>query len=301
MKFATIDIGSNTVRMLIGSYQQGVLQPYRYERCITRLAGQFSTTSELAAASIERTCAALVVFSELLKKEHVPCLRAVGTAALRRANNRQLFIDRVYQQTGFKVEVIDGDEEARLMASGALSVINPPAAQAVIFDIGGGSTEIVCSDQGHILFQHSYPVGVVKLAEECATAAQRRQRITDVTTHFIRTCPQQIVNSPGIQLIGTAGTLTTLAAIDLALTSYDASLVNNHKLDIPWLEQLYQHLEPLTPTQRETIPGMEPGRGDLMPAGIEIALALAQSLGLTQITVSDAGLLEGVLMDACRD
>lgn len=299
--FATIDIGSNTVRMLVGHCRQGVLQLCRYERSITRLAGGFSSTSELAPASMERTCATIVDFADILKNENISCLRVVGTAALRRANNRGLFIDRILQLTGLKIEIIDGDEEARLMTSGVLSVITPSPEQAVIFDIGGGSTEIVCFDQGQIQFQHSYPVGVVKLAEECPSVAQRQQLISDLTDHFIRACPRQIIKSPTLQLIGTAGTMTTLAAVDLSLTSYDAALVNNHKLDLVWLEQLYQHLLTLTPAQCEIIPGMEPGRGDLIPAGIEIAVALAQALAVKQISVSDAGLLEGVFIDACQD
>jgi exopolyphosphatase/guanosine-5'-triphosphate,3'-diphosphate pyrophosphatase len=297
--FATIDVGSNTVRMLIGNCRDGVLFPHRYERRITRLAGDFSAATGLAADSRTRTLAALAEFSRLLQQDGAHCLRAVGTAALRRANNSRHFIEQVERETGLSIEVIDGDEEARLTTAGVLSVITPTPPDAVIFDIGGGSTELVRISGGVIRFQRSYPFGVVRLAEEYSDQ-QQRQRIIDAALHD---CQHHIGGAAGthVTLIGTAGTMTTLAAVDLGLRHYDPQLINNHQLPIARLRQIAARLAPLTIAQRESLAGMEPGRGDLILPGIQIAAAVAKVLASSEILIADAGLLEGTFLRACRN
>ncbi len=301
MKHAVIDVGSNTVRMLIAGCPDGSPEFYTYERCITRLAGGFDPVTGLSAAARQRTLEALCRFAGRLRQEKIPCLRAVGTAAVRRAPNRQQFIDEVRQGCGLQIEVIDGDEEARLMTAGILSVVRPAPQRAVLLDIGGGSTEIVASEQGRVVFQQSYPVGVVRLVEDCPTPEQRQKPIDAMATAFVRACPWQRLPGSPLVLIGTAGTVTTLAAMHLELSRYDAAVINNHRLPADWIQQLYARFLQLSPDERENLPGMEPGRGDLLPAGMEIILALAERLGVDQITVSDAGLLEGLSLAACSN
>mgnify|MGYP001124974045 CR=1 FL=1 len=302
MKQAVIDIGSNTVRMLIAGCPDGSPEIYRYERCITRLAGGFDPVTGLSAAARQRTFEALCRFAGRLRQEEIPCLRAVGTAALRRAPNRQQFIDEVRQGCGLQIEVIDGDEEARLMTAGILSVVRPAPPRAVLLDIGGGSTEIVASERGRVVFQQSFPIGVVRLVEDCPTPEQRQKPIDAMVTAFVRACPWcNQLPAGDLGLIATAGTVTTLAAMHLELSRYDAAAINNHRLPADWIQQLYTRLLPLSPGERETLPGMEPGRGDLLPAGMEIILALVARLGVDQVTVADAGLLEGLFLAACSN
>jgi exopolyphosphatase / guanosine-5'-triphosphate,3'-diphosphate pyrophosphatase len=298
---ATVDIGSNTVRMLIGSCHAGLLQPYLYERRITRLGGGFSPTIGLSAAAMARTIAALKDFSSILKNKQAVCLRAVGTAALRRAANRQQFIEQVFQQTGITIEVIDGDEEARLAAIGVLSVVSPRPQNAIIFDIGGGSTELISLIDGQVSLQKSYSLGVVRLAEEYSDQHQRQRAIQAALLDFCSILQQRRPSPQPLELIGTAGTMTTLAAMDLGLSQYDPEIVNNHELSVSWMKTLYNLLEPLSAEDRQQLPGMEQGRGDLILPGLQLATFIAESLGVTHLKVADAGLLEGIFLAACRD
>lgn len=298
MKQAIIDVGSNTVRMLIADCDNGVPVFHYYDRCITRLAGDFDPAGGLSPAAMQRTVDALCRFAKRLTAENIPCVRAVGTAALRRAPNRGQFIDEVIRHCGLRIEIIDGDEEARLMTAGILSVVRPTPRRAVLLDIGGGSTEIVGSDQGQVIFQQSYPIGVVRLIEEFPDTMQRQLRISEILTEFEQSCAWPDPVDIPIRFIGTAGTITTLAAMHLELSEYNAAAVNNHIIPISWINHLYDKLVPLAPTQREKLPGMEAGRGDLIVAGIETVVALAKLLKTDEITVSDAGLLEGIFIDA---
>lgn len=298
---ASIDVGSNTVRMLIGSIEQGRLCPERYERAITRLGGGFIDGEGLAPASMERTLAALAEFAEILPRYPLKAVRMVGTAALRRAENRAEFVAQVARWTGLELEIIDGNREARLSARGVLAALDPRPAVTLIVDIGGGSTELVLVEGTQVRFRDSYPLGVVRLCEEQAGAAARRAAIDAVLDRFsaeLAAAGQlELLRSAACELVGTAGTVTTLAAIDQQMEEYDWRKVNNYRLALETLSEQYALLKPLTVQQRERLPGLEAGRGDLIMPGIEVLLALARRFSRPQIRVSDFGLLEGILLE----
>jgi exopolyphosphatase/guanosine-5'-triphosphate,3'-diphosphate pyrophosphatase len=283
--------------MLIGDCYEGVILSPSYYREITRLAGDFSDQIGLAAKSMQRTLSSLEKFNNIITSQNISQVRAVGTAALRRAGNRQYFIDKCFTATGLKIEVIDGAEEALLTTKGVLSVIEPLPEAAIIIDIGGGSTELVCVFDGHVRLQQSYPLGVVRLCEECSSDCQRQRLIDVVFAQFSEILSQTGLSGRQYQLIGTAGTITTLAALHLQLKNYDASLINNHELSICWLKKLQQKLKLLSVFQREVLIGMEKGRGDLILLGLQILLILAQHFQQSNIKVVDSGLLEGILLN----
>lgn len=294
---AAIDVGSNTVRLIIGECLHGILRPNEYHRKITRLSGNISVHNELNTASMGRTLDALKSYREILNAADVNQIRIVGTAALRRATNRKYFIDQVFAETGLTLEVIEGIEEARLMAMGVLSVVDPLPENAIVIDIGGGSTEFVCLSKGSVCFQQSYPLGVVRLCEEFSSDRERHQAILNVICQFTSAIKSSGLSGINWQLIGTAGTITTLAAIDLQLTDYDADLINNHCISMFRLKEIDQCLSSLSDTEREAIAGMEPGRGDLILPGISIVSELMKIFRQDQIKVADSGLLEGILLD----
>ncbi len=299
MDAAVIDVGSNTIRMVIGECRAGKLIPHRYEREIVRLAGDFNPQTGLAAASMERALTALRKFQTILIHEHISHCRVVGTAALRRAINRDQFIDRLYAETSLSLEVISGDEEARLTAQGVLSVVRPPVDSAIIVDIGGGSTEFICVVDGKLRFQKSYPVGVVRLAEECSSPAVRKKEMCRIVDDFFSQLNTRHLDQPGCPIVGTAGTVTTLAAIDLKLDQYDQDKINNHSLSVSCLNSLKVQLEQLPRREREQLAGMERGRGDLILPGLELVLVLLKRADATSLIVADAGLLEGAFLHLC--
>ncbi|MDA3902562.1 MAG: hypothetical protein PF441_03820 [Desulfuromusa sp.] len=293
---AVIDVGSNTIRMLIGECCKGTILPHSYHREMTRLAGDYSASSGLSELGMSKTLATLKSYQNSISSQNVSQIRVVGTAALRRAENRQVFLDMVLAETGLNIEVIEGDEEAQLTTMGVLSVVGPMTNSTVVIDIGGGSTELACIINGQIRLQKSYPLGVVQLCEECFSDAERQQLIDAVFKQFAESIKLIGLTDRPYQLIGTAGTITTLAAIHLQLEKYNASLINNYYLSVNWLNILQQKLKLLSVPEREALIGMEPGRGDLILPGLQILLTLLRQLQLSSLRVSDSGLLEGVLL-----
>lgn len=295
---ATIDVGSNTVRLLLGDIIAGRVEPFLYARRITRLKGGQSGDGNLSTDAMDRTLLALGEFSALLKAHAPATVRAVGTAALRQAKNADLFLQRVYAETGVTVEVISGDEEARLSALGVTAALSPIPAIGLIVDVGGGSTEFVLLKQGEVLAEHSIPLGVVALAESGEDDAVLASRIDAQVTDVFNLLAQHIdVPSSCWQLVGTAGTATTLAALSLQMTDYDWRRVNNYRLPARELDRLQAQMQHLSVPEREVLPGMDQGRGDLIMHGIAIYQAVLKHVAADGMTVSDFGLLEGVLVD----
>ena len=299
MRAAVIDVGSNTIRMVIGDCRDGLLVPHRYERDVVRLAGDFTSRSELAEASMERAFTTLKSFRSILVKEKASTIRVIGTAALRRATNRQLFVDKLSTETNLSLEVISGDEEAQLTARGVLSVIEPAVDDAIIIDIGGGSTEFICVVDKKTCFQKSYPIGVVRLCEEFLSSTARQEAISQIVNDFFIRLKELNLDQFDYQIIGTAGTVTTLAAVDLGLADYDASKINNHKLSVSCLKSIKQKLEQLSVPEREKLIGMEEGRGDLILHGLDILLTVLSQRQASGLIVADAGLLEGAFLELC--
>jgi exopolyphosphatase/guanosine-5'-triphosphate,3'-diphosphate pyrophosphatase len=296
---AAVDVGTNTVRLLLGEVRDGKINPKLYFRKITRLGGGMTTEKGLAPQAMERTLRALEEVSEILRREKIRRVRAVGTAALRFAVNGPRFLEMV-RSAGVPLEIIEGDLEARLSARGVLAALNPRPGTSLIFDIGGGSTEFILWHGGEVLFHRSYPLGVVVLSEKFSSSRDRVQPITEFLDQFEadleKTKCRELLNSPECVFAGTAGTITTLAAIKLKMFTYDWKRVNNQVLTRDELRGIEHSLERLTVAQREAIPGMEKGRGDLIIPGLQAVLGIIDRFDRAQLTVSDFGLLEGILL-----
>jgi len=295
---AAVDVGTNSVRLLLGELSAGRLLPIRYERSITRLGGGFVAEKGLAPEAMERTLLALWQFAELLKVSNVGSVRAVGTQALRQAMNGQQFVDRVQAELGLPLRIIDGDEEARLSALGVAEALSPKPERYLVFDIGGGSTEFVYCENDKILFSRSYPLGMVRLAESCPSSDEVKSEIEQQLDLFINDLTEAApsVDASQCTLVGTAGTVTTIAAMDLTMTSYDWRRINNHQIGQRKILALVNRLLPLSIDEREQLPGMEKGRGDLIVPGLLTVAAIMKRLNQRCLAVSDFGLLEGALL-----
>jgi exopolyphosphatase/guanosine-5'-triphosphate,3'-diphosphate pyrophosphatase len=292
---AAVDVGTNTVRMLFGEVLNGRVLPDSYYRRVTRLGGGATIEKGLSPEAMERTLSALTEMGGILRASGVDAVRAVGTAALRNAANGPRFVEKVRSVSGIPLEIIDGDEEASLCARGVLSALHPRPDRCLIFDIGGGSTEFILSRGDELIFQRSYPLGVVHLCEQFPDPDRQRMHIEQVLGLFLDDLASA-GDAAGSTLVGTAGTATTLAALHLQMTLYDWRRVNNLVIGIEDLKGMASRLNPLSPKERESLPGMEKGRGDLILPGIRIVLNLLERLGRRQLTVSDFGLLEGALL-----
>jgi len=296
---AGIDIGSNTVRMLVAQSGEHGLEQRHYFRKVTRLAGDFTPATGLASASMERTLSALNQFAREIKLLNVEEVRAVGTAALRNAVNSDVFLTEVRNKTGITIDIISGLKEADLSCHGILSVLSPAPQRAVLIDIGGGSTEIIVYEKGEILQQQSLPLGVVRLIEDFKNPNQWISTIREILTEFTDSqyWKRWQQDPYPVELIGTAGTVTTLAALKLKMQQYDGLRVNNLVLKRSWLETLALRLQRLSIKERAELPGMEEGRADLIVPGLHIVLVLLDIVGANAFRVADAGLLEGLILE----
>jgi exopolyphosphatase/guanosine-5'-triphosphate,3'-diphosphate pyrophosphatase len=298
--YAAVDVGTNTVRLLLASLAGGRLSPVRYFRRITRLGGGFVPQAGLSPEAMERTLAALLEVAAIIREAGDCRVRAVGTAALRRAANGPQFAEQVRQASGIRLEIIDGEEEARLSARGVLAALDPRPQSCLIFDIGGGSTEFILCEGEEIRFHRSYPLGVVALAENFAPLQSQQQQIDmmldNLAADLAASAPVTAAALHEAVLVGTAGTVTTLAAIRLAMVEYDWRRVNNLVLTLDDLASLRRTLEPLSVEGREALAGMEKGRGDLIVPGLRIVLSLLARFARERLTVSDFGLLEGIVL-----
>jgi exopolyphosphatase/guanosine-5'-triphosphate,3'-diphosphate pyrophosphatase len=298
---AAIDVGSNTIRLVIGQVCHDAVMPIRYVRHVTRLAGNFHPRRGLSRNSMNNALAALQDLAAIIEKAEVEKVRVVGTEALRRAPNADEFIALVNEHTGLRLHIIDGMEEARLSCAGMYAALDPTPERCLMFDIGGGSTEFILCEKEKVLFQKSYPLGVVELCEKHPQESQQHKRIFSTLDAVAEDMKQAGTLDTALHLktvlVGTAGTVTTLAAMKMEMTVYDGLLVNNQVLNESELRILSQRLAPLSSDQREELPGVEKGRGDLIIPGLRIVLGILKHFDKKNMKVSDFGLLEGLLLD----
>jgi exopolyphosphatase/guanosine-5'-triphosphate,3'-diphosphate pyrophosphatase len=311
IRAASIDIGTNTIRMLIADISSaGAFTPLRCERVITRLGEGFHTGGMLSESACRRSMKALDAFAHLIKSYPVTRVHAVATSVVREAGNGAAFCSRVAQQTGHEVKVLSGSEEARLTLAGVLWSVRADDL-CLIVDIGGGSTELILARDGLSLHAASIRLGVVHLSESLLHSdppSQPEMRSLKAIIHdrfdaaiahdFSSALPA--LKPSSVRLIGTAGTITTLAAIDLNMTQYDPARITNHCLSRSALDAIFHRLAGMKRKQRTIIAGLEKGREDLIIPGAALLLHLMNRFGFETITVSDGGLLEGILIDAYK-
>ncbi len=305
-RLASIDVGSNTLRLLIAEPPfSAVLRPIQVERRITRLGENFLPTKDLQTKAIERTISALNEFRDLMDRGGVSAYLAGATAVVREASNGSHFLNMVQEQTGLKIRSLSGAEEARLSLLGVASVNPNPAAPMAVFDIGGGSTELIwkAGRESNPAQSFSLPVGVVHLTEVflqedppgLAACARLRRQVSDLLKGI--SFPE---NPHDTLWVGTAGTVSTLASMYLGLQEYDPDRINGAILDRRWLMELCDGLARMPLAERSNLTGLEPGREDIILAGALVTVEIMETYGLSQFTVSDAGLLEGLFLDLCQ-
>ncbi len=295
---ASIDLGTNSARLFIGTVDScSGISPLFVKREITRLGGGFSKEEGLSPEARRRSLAVLRDFADDIKRYEVKKIRAVATSAVRDAVNGRLFVEEVLQQTGLHLEIIDGREEGFLTLRGIFSGIQGEG-DALIFDIGGGSTEYTLAHDETALFTKSLSLGVVRLTEGKKNIPAMEDKINRELQSLL--ADLSLAGYPEFasdtKLIGTAGTPTTLAGIELEVTDYDSRSVNGHILSLDAIRKIYSRILPLTPEQRLLIPGIQKGREDLILAGTLITLRTMEQFGFTFLTVSESGLLEGLLL-----
>jgi exopolyphosphatase / guanosine-5'-triphosphate,3'-diphosphate pyrophosphatase len=298
-KIASIDIGSNTLRFLIAEKKEDKFRTLFRDREIVRLGRNFYPDRHLVPQAVETAVRVLKRFKIRAEQEKVTQLLAVGTGVLREAENILFFSERVKRETDISIRFISGVEEARLMAKGVLSLFPSTHGKTIIFDIGGGSTEFVFVNNGRIENRISMPLGVVGLTEKFLQADPPKPSESEALKVHCRNILRKnwTKNDKVGTLIGTAGTITTLAAMTKTLFDYDPDQINRTVLAKENLLKLSKKILALPFEQRADLTGLEPGRADIIPAGILLVLEIMDHFSLKMLLVSDAGLLEGLILD----
>lgn len=302
---ASIDVGSNTLRLLIAEIKDGRVIDIFSDRKITRLGQRVDETGFLQEENMALSLAALQEFSLVISKYCVRHVKAVATSALRESSNSDIFVRKVFDESGILINVISGDQEAGLTLRGIL--LSFPDASftfekpAFIVDIGGGSSEwILYRGKDHI-DMGSIPVGVIKLSRKFLRADpisdDDMNELNRELRPFVEDMGSKIGHLPGrsTRFIGTAGTFTTIASIDLALENYSREKIHLHTLTLTRLQEMREDLAALSLKEREKIIGLEPERADLIIPGIQFTINIMNFFHFDKLLISDYGLLEGVL------
>lgn len=311
MRYASIDVGTNTLRLLIADTDGASMRPVLYDRRITRLGGGYDEAAGISPEAAERTFAALGEFRAHIDRLGAQTVLAFATSVVRRARNRDWFRQEAKKRAGIDITVIDGNEEARLSLAGVLSVIDDRQGKKLIIDVGGGSTEFVATIGPEMAGGWSMELGVVHLTEkhllgDPPSGAEIRAMeneiqgvIAELKSRMIGDGidPLDFSGKRGSVFVGTAGTITTLAAIDQDLEAYDRAKINNYTLPKERISAMYGRLCSMTLKERQTVLSLEKGREDLIVPGSAITLLAMEAFGYGSAKVSDAGLLEGIILD----
>lgn len=298
---AAIDFGTNTARLLIARHSIAGIITIHVEREIVRLGGGFTDEYGLSAEAWKRGLACMQKFVNIISEYGVVQVRASATSAVRDAVNGRAFVDKVFKETGINLVVIDGDMEARLTLKGVLSGLDSESSTFVVLDVGGGSTEFTVSVQKSPVFIRSMPIGVVRLTEGFGTTYEMVERVQSVIDQLEEDMSLAGITVSGdYELVGTAGTATTIAAIKLEMVDYDYRKVNNLSVSSADIDEIYQRLSHMKPQERLSIKGLEKGREDLIIAGLVIITSVMARFGFSRLKVSDFGLLEGLALSCCE-
>ncbi len=296
---AGIDIGSNSIRLIIAEVENNKIRNIIYqEKATTRLAANIDKTGILAEEPFNKSINVLAGFRKALDKYNVEKIKTVATSAVREAANGKEFINAA-KNSGIEISIISGKEEGMLEYLGVCSGFDA-GRQPLILDVGGGSSEIIYMQDNNELHTESHKIGVVKMADMFYFQKSSTE-ILEKCSAYIKDFFKNITIPSNIQnFIATAGTATTLAAIDMEMTEYDYNKVNGYKITKEKVIEILNKVYSTPYNKRLEIKGMDKGREDLIIPGILIILEILKKTNLNIITVSDFGLREGAVVRAAN-
>ena len=301
-RLAGVDIGTLTCRLLIADLPSGGrLIEVRSERRILRLGEGVDQTKQLSVAAMDRVLQCLKEWRGIIDASHADAVAAVATSAVRDAANREEFLNRVKREAGFEVELISGEEEARRTMLGIRSGLPHGVTDVLALDIGGGSTEFILDCPGQPPIVRSIDIGVVRLCERLllhdpptgGEVQQAREWVAKETKAAVA----EMGNHQTATFVGTAGTITSLAAMAQKLPTYEPARIHNYRLQLDTIQELEQTFLSRKKSDRVGLPGLEKGREEVIAAGAIIIRTVMETLGQSGVLVSDLGLREGVLLD----
>lgn len=311
--YAALDLGTNNCRLLIACPSGDSFRVVDSFSRIVRLGEGISTTGCISDAAMERAIAALAICRDKIQSKNARRLRLIATEACRAASNADEFRDRVAAEAGIRLEVIDRETEAALAVKGCSPLLDPAGRGAILFDIGGGSSELVRIERDphhraaepRIKAWMSIPLGVVTLAERFGgkdvTRDIYRQMVEAVTAHVGPFAAEHGADLRDMHLLGTSGTVTTLAGIHLNLARYDRRRVDGIWINDADITTTIAKLLSMSYQERADNNCISVDRADLVLAGCAILDAIRNAFPLPRLRVADRGLREGMLVEMMRE
>ncbi len=305
--YAALDLGTNNCRMLIARPDGEGFQIIDAFSRIVRLGEGLGASGRISDIAMDRTVSALTVCAAKIARRNVDLARSVATEACRKASNGREFVDRVWRETGIRLDIIDPEEEARLAMLGCYRLLGDHAGPALIFDIGGGSTELVLIEardgEPEIVDWQSIPWGVVSLAESMdqdpacegdrlTTFDAMKARLVDQIQSF---AARHAARADGVRLLGTSGTVTTLASVHLGLPSYDRRQIDGLYVPTVSFREISRDLARRSIADRALVPCIGNERADLVVAGCAILDVILDHWPCEDVGVADRGIREGIL------
>lgn len=295
---AAIDIGTNTIRLLVGCTKEGKIIRFLTDRAVTQLGKNVEKTGIISIENIEKSIKSLLKFKKICNKYSVNKISAVGTSILRDAKNSGEIISTIKEKVGIDVIVISGDEEAELTLKGVLSGLSVDILKdpILIVDVGGGSTEWIYLNK-YIINKGSINIGSIRLYDTFIKNDPPTEFELDKLKKFI-----QIEISKAISFkdriktfIATGGTATSVAAIDMQLEQYDGEIIHEHNTSLESLRSIYFSIVKLSQSERSKIKGLEKERSNIIIPGVAILINIMERINSDSVMISDYGILEGVL------
>jgi exopolyphosphatase / guanosine-5'-triphosphate,3'-diphosphate pyrophosphatase len=297
---ASIDIGTNSTRVLVAKPAGGKLDILDRRNTITRLGQGVGASGRLADEAVERTLACLRGYREILDHHGAERVRVAATSASRDAANRHEFFDAVEAMVGVRPELLRGDEEGRLSFLGATGDLDPALGPFLVVDIGGGSTEFIVGTD-HVEGVISVDVGCVRLTEKfLAHDPPLPEELTaciSLADAYLDDVVREVpASAEAATLVGLAGTITTVAAVEIGLATYDRDRIHHFRLTRDAAEDVFRTLATESHDERIHNPGLEEARADVIVGGCCVLVALFRRLGFDEMIVSEADILDGLAL-----
>jgi exopolyphosphatase / guanosine-5'-triphosphate,3'-diphosphate pyrophosphatase len=298
-RYAVVDVGTNSVKFHLAERRgDGSWITLADHAEVTRLGEGVPESGELAGAAMTRTLEAIAALVDEARRAGAEAIAAVGTAGLRRASNRAAFIAAVEERCGVRIDVISGEDEARLGYLAAVSALELPPGPLVVFDTGGGSSQFTFGHGAHVDEQVSVEVGAVRVTERFGLDGVVSEETLRAALDAIAADLAVLDGRPSpAALVGMGGAATNLAAVELELADYDPDAVQGTVLDRAAVDRQLQLYRTRSADERQSIVGLQPGRAAVILAGACIVLTVLDELGCESLTVSDRGLRHGVLVE----
>jgi exopolyphosphatase/guanosine-5'-triphosphate,3'-diphosphate pyrophosphatase len=301
-RVAVVDLGTNSTRLLVADVEDDRVVERVRRTTITRLGEGVDGRRRLLPAPIARVRNCLVDYRREAEQLGAERALLVATSAVRDAENGEALLGELEWSYGFTTRLLSGEEEALLTFRGVTGS-EPPAAPLVVVDIGGGSTELVVGDATGVRFHHSFDVGSVRMTERFLSgdppSDDELERCAETVRDAFAAVPHEVRRLPE-RAIGVAGTVTTLAALDLELAAYDPERVHGHRVASATVDAQLARLAALRLEERQAVIGLEPARAPVIVAGIVIAREALRLFGLDKLEVSERDILDGAALEAAK-